>query len=476
MTSEPVEGSATQRLGDKQNPTVADELPAHEQTKSSIKCPEASSPTSSAAERQPSQVQAVVPASASARANMRGAQLIRKRAAAAESVLTGDGVVATKYRNRNLVIVYYDSYVQSFFEDVVKFVSASRNMMRKAKMAAKVAQIKRLAELEMPDDDDESGLDDGLEFDNSAASFVPPQLSPSRIRAPQPDLAPSSLAETNGQNDSGTACAANEVNQHVVAVKSENSGAAAVLAAMSANRLSYTRADGNGADVASDKDIAPSSHKLSTPFRPSMGWSSSLSNYGAGSASLQAPDVLEELDKGLEVVQSLCEHAAHQFLRDGDCVDEIVKIKERMTGTKAAADKELERRLADDADGSLKKLLADGPAKGRMYRPQSMRRDASLAGAAARLKTSFVGNTTNGHNGANGVNGANGANGANGVKASPPAVSPSTKPGIPAHTGMGDAMMLEVDDDNDDADAASQPPKFEFRSTRAMGPRVVNGY
>ena len=47
----------------------------------------------------------------------------------------------------------YDSYVQLFFKDLVKFVSASRNMMRKAVMAAKVAQIKRLA-MEMLDESD----------------------------------------------------------------------------------------------------------------------------------------------------------------------------------------------------------------------------------------------------------------------------------------------------------------------------------
>ncbi|KAF7553976.1 hypothetical protein G7046_g6946 [Stylonectria norvegica] len=49
------------------------------------------------------------------------------------------------YRTRSMIIVYYDSYVQSFFDDLVRFVSSSRNLMRKAKMAAKVAQIKRTA-------------------------------------------------------------------------------------------------------------------------------------------------------------------------------------------------------------------------------------------------------------------------------------------------------------------------------------------
>ena len=56
---------------------------------------------------------------------------------------------APKYRTRSMIIVYYDSYVQSFFEELVKFVSASRNLIRKAKMHAKVNQIKNLADREL---------------------------------------------------------------------------------------------------------------------------------------------------------------------------------------------------------------------------------------------------------------------------------------------------------------------------------------
>ena len=62
-----------------------------------------------------------------------------------------------KYRSRN--IVYYDSYVQLFFEDFVKFVSTSRNKIRKPKMAAKVARIKRLAELERLEESDKEGAE-----------------------------------------------------------------------------------------------------------------------------------------------------------------------------------------------------------------------------------------------------------------------------------------------------------------------------
>jgi hypothetical protein len=59
---------------------------------------------------------------------------IRKRF---DSVISTEGATP-KYRTRSMIVVYYDSYVQVFFEDLIVFVSASRNMMRKAKMAAKV--------------------------------------------------------------------------------------------------------------------------------------------------------------------------------------------------------------------------------------------------------------------------------------------------------------------------------------------------
>jgi hypothetical protein len=87
------------------------------------------------------------------------AALAKKRNRSA-SVISAEGAVQT-YKTRNAIIVYYDSYVQKFFDDLVRFVSSSRNLMRKAKMAAKVAQIKRLAEVEIPADDNASGDDKG---------------------------------------------------------------------------------------------------------------------------------------------------------------------------------------------------------------------------------------------------------------------------------------------------------------------------
>lgn len=389
---------------------------------------EANSPTSSAVERQKTQVAAA--ATAKARAALRRSQLGKRRNSATESMLTGDGpALASKYRSKSLVIVYYDSYVQSFFEEVVKFVSASRNLMRKAKMAAKVAQIKRMAELEMPEDSSEGSDED---FGNGVANFCPPQLSPS---VEQPDV----VVKMNGD---GLKVADTESDHGAAKTKLPNDNANNTTP-----KISTSQDNAKGSPTPSPL--------LSGPFRPSMAAWSSLSQHGKQAETKQKSSILDELDKSLELVQSMCEHAAHQFLRDGDCSDEIVNIKERLMTTKATADKELQLILENDTDGSLKKLMVDGGSvRNRTYRAQIMRRDIVSNGAASpSLKTSFVSpGSGNGQ-----VNGSPVANGS----------------GVEIQT----APALEVDEDIGGGDAAhleKNPPKFEFRSTRAMGPRVAN--
>ncbi|KAG7408257.1 hypothetical protein Forpe1208_v012342 [Fusarium oxysporum f. sp. rapae] len=51
-------------------------------------------------------------------------------------------------KKRRITIIYYDSNVQSFFNDLVSFVSSIRNLLRKAKKSARIARIKKLAEQE----------------------------------------------------------------------------------------------------------------------------------------------------------------------------------------------------------------------------------------------------------------------------------------------------------------------------------------
>jgi hypothetical protein len=265
----------------------------------------------SALQRQASQMRAA--GQARARATLRKRQRT-------DSVLSADGA-APKYRTRSMIIVYYDSYVQMFFEELVKFVSAGRNMMRKAKMAAKVAQIKRMAELEMPDDDEPATINGG-----------PPPTGDGPIAA--------ALTPSNGEQEEEPAL-------HYISTR--RLGPHAGL--MSRNPL-YSRRGarpGPGATLGPDGKPAP-------------------------------PDVYDELDRGLEYVQSMCEHAAHQFLRDGDCGEEVSNIKRRLGETKELADKEM-ARVEREEPQALKKLAEDDGMKGRSYRPQSMRRDVVKPGA-----------------------------------------------------------------------------------------------
>ncbi|KAK5653893.1 hypothetical protein OQA88_7818 [Cercophora sp. LCS_1] len=250
-----------------------------------------------------------------------------RRRQRSDSVISAEGA-APKYRTRSMIIVYYDSYVQLFFEDLVKFVSASRNMMRKAKMAAKVAQIKRLAELEMPDDDEEAE-------ENSNDS--------PKVDANAP-ITPIEAANDRETEDLPGA-------RWVSARRMQSPGMLMAQAAL--GRSMYSRAGAAG--------------------RVGFG-------RGLGGLEPLEKDIYDDLDKGLEYVQSMCEHAAHQFLRDGDCGEEVNNIAKKMAETKVLADKEFERVQREEPE-ALK--AEEDQMRVRSYRPPSMRKDLGTSSPRA---------------------------------------------------------------------------------------------
>jgi hypothetical protein len=230
-----------------------------------------------------------------------------------------------------MIIIYYDSYVQSFFEELVKFVSASRNMMRKAKMAAKVAQIKRLAEIEMGDDDD----------DEDASNPSPAAITPSATGA-------------GLQVDSGILVA------HPL---SPNTALEVASGDEEPQTLRYV----------STRRMQPVSRTPPDTFMPATGrpmFPRAAASSSAPGKPGKQPDVYDQLDKGLEYVQGMCEHAAHQFLRDGDCGEEVANIQRRLGETKELADKEMDRVKREEPEA-----LIPEETKGRSYRPHSMRRE-----------------------------------------------------------------------------------------------------
>ncbi|KAI1437958.1 hypothetical protein GGR50DRAFT_570615 [Xylaria sp. CBS 124048] len=233
----------------------------------------------------------------------RRARATVRRKQKTESMMSGDGAVP-KYRSRRMVLVYYDSYVQSFFEELVKFVSSQRNLIRKAKMAAKVAHIRQLADFAMPD---------------------------------------------NEANDD-TAGEPNIGNVPVVAdpaVIAQNSGQ--VIAADM--KLSYL--DGQ---TYSRGPLMNSALK----YMPRRGMTSALR--GRLGAFNEKGDFWDEMDGGLEHVQGMCERAAHQFLRDGDCNEEIGKIKDRLNKVKELAMTEKERPLANSPQDNAQQETNTAPA------------------------------------------------------------------------------------------------------------------
>ncbi|KAL1588011.1 hypothetical protein WHR41_03239 [Cladosporium halotolerans] len=81
-------------------------------------------------------------------------------------------------------------------------------------------------------------------------------------------------------------------------------------------------------------------------------------------------EVLDKVDGFLEKAQSLCEHAAHQVLRDGDCALEVRQAKEKLEQAKTSAERDLPelKRLAEEAeerrksDGERQKSQPPPPA------------------------------------------------------------------------------------------------------------------
>lgn len=244
-----------------------------------------------------------------------------------ESLASGESM-APKYRTRSMIIVYYDSAVQTAFEELVKFVSGSRNAMRKGKMAAKMAEMRRAAELEVEADEEaEEQLTGGgtlmaaekkVSVGKAGESLVPEAAQDSDdADMPMPKLRYVSTRNMGPSRD-------------------------------------YSRADNIGSTL-------------------SVGLLRGYRRGGDGSA----PDIFDDLDKGLEWCQSQCEYAAHQFLRDGECSQEIENIKRKLAEVKDKAQKEVDRLKKEEAEAPLKPVRKAFSEKGKSRELKSvqMRKD-----------------------------------------------------------------------------------------------------
>ena len=71
----------------------------------------------------------------------------------------------------------------------------------------------------------------------------------------------------------------------------------------------------------------------------------------------------DEADKDLEITQSLCEVAAHQFLRDGDCRLEIEGMRKKFENCRVIAKREVERLKEEESREQKEKEVEAKPAQ-----------------------------------------------------------------------------------------------------------------
>jgi hypothetical protein len=95
------------------------------------------------------------------------------------SVSSGRVSGPSRYRPKTMVVVSYDGDMQKSLELLVRALGSGRNMLRKAKMEAKMKELAALAG--SSDDEDDAGDDDN-EHDSTKMSYRP-RLTSMRLRA-----------------------------------------------------------------------------------------------------------------------------------------------------------------------------------------------------------------------------------------------------------------------------------------------------
>ncbi|KFY40473.1 hypothetical protein V494_03487 [Pseudogymnoascus sp. VKM F-4513 (FW-928)] len=258
-----------------------------------------------------------------------------------------------KHRTRSMIIVYYDSAVQSDFETLVKFISGSRNNMRKGKMAARMASMRMMADFGALGDEPEAELT--VDSSPAAAAGAIASDSPN---GKNPLMASSSPGD---EDDEGLPLPA--------------------LNFVSTRRMGPMR------ELASNRALRAG------PGMPGVRRAGQAGSAGASPAGARAPtgpsamgsSIFDELDSGLEWCQSMCEHAAHQFLRDGQCTSEIEGIKSRLQEVWDRAGEEIKAEGKGAEVGTDKDPIetTDGKADNVRAGDQS---GATASAAAATLK------------------------------------------------------------------------------------------
>lgn len=93
------------------------------------------------------------------------------------SIMSSRASGPSRYRPRTMVVVRYDGDMQKSFENLVRGLATGRNMLRKAKMEAKMAELAAIAGSSEDEDDDDE------EEDIMSNISYRPRMASMRIRA-----------------------------------------------------------------------------------------------------------------------------------------------------------------------------------------------------------------------------------------------------------------------------------------------------
>ncbi|KAF2019910.1 hypothetical protein BU24DRAFT_129122 [Aaosphaeria arxii CBS 175.79] len=188
----------------------------------------------------------------------------RKRKA--PSVISGNASGPAKSRSKAMIIVLYDGEIQKSFEKLVRAIGTGRNMLRKAKMAAKMEELAALAGPEDSSDDDDA------EDPVMAKIGYRPRVGLTSMRSR------GMMRGTFGNNNPG---------------------------------------------------------------------------------AITSSELFDTTDKSLEQAQSLCERAAHQSLREGDCRKELAGVHRHFESVLITATKEHSKRAAQRKEESQEESKTD---------------------------------------------------------------------------------------------------------------------
>lgn len=95
------------------------------------------------------------------------------------SVISGHASGPTRYRARTMVVVNYDGDMQKSFELLVRAIGTGRNLLRKAKMEAKMQELSALAGSSESEDEADDNEDDAI----MAKVSYRPRVASMRARA-----------------------------------------------------------------------------------------------------------------------------------------------------------------------------------------------------------------------------------------------------------------------------------------------------